>query len=151
MSYFYSKSTQGFYCDSLHAAMPSDAVDVTDATYAALMTAQQAGQQITPDTNGNPIASVRAIPDPVPVTQVTPLQFYALFTNAEETAIYQAAYASAATNPALVIWLNKVSASTVISLTDPNTIANINALVTAGLLTAARAAQVLAAQAPPAS
>jgi hypothetical protein len=63
MAKFYSKTTRGFYDDTLHQTLPSDAVAVTDATYNALFVAQESGQQIVPDTNGNPIA-VAVTPTP---------------------------------------------------------------------------------------
>ena len=55
MSMFYSKSTGGFYDDSLHETIPSDAVGITVAQWQALLAGQASGQLIVADSNGNPI------------------------------------------------------------------------------------------------
>jgi hypothetical protein len=57
MALFYSKSTGGFYDDSIHTAaqIPSDAVAITEVQHQALLTGQSAGKLITADANGNPI------------------------------------------------------------------------------------------------
>ena len=93
--------------------------------------------------------AVFVAPAPVvpPAPTLTPLQFMALFTSAEETAIATAAQQSAA----VLLWLVKTSGADYVSLGDANTIGGVNAIVAAGLLTAARAAQVLAGQSPPAA
>jgi hypothetical protein len=63
MSYFYSKSTGGFYLTSVHKTMPPDVVEVSDDAHTALMAAQTSGKQIVADANGSPIAA-----DPAPLT-----------------------------------------------------------------------------------
>ena len=85
-------------------------------------------------------------PAPVvpPAPTLTPLEFMALLTPAEETAIATAALQ----NAAVLLWLVKTSGASYVSLGDPATVAGVDAMVTAGLLTAARAAQILANQAP---
>ena len=83
---------------------------------------------------------------PPPVT-LTPLMFMALLTPAEETAIATAALQ----NASVLLWLVKTSGASYVSLGDPATIAGVDAMVAAGLITAARAAQILANQAPPAA
>lgn len=55
MSMFYSKSTGGFYDDSIHEATPPDAVAITDAQWQALMVGQAMGQIITSNPEGNPV------------------------------------------------------------------------------------------------
>lgn len=57
MSLFYSKSTGGFYDDSIHSAtqIPTDAVPITEAVWQALLAGQSEGQTIVADANGNPI------------------------------------------------------------------------------------------------
>ncbi len=79
-----------------------------------------------------------------PARELTSLQFMALFTPAEQTAIAAAAIAS----PALLLWFFQAMGAQTITLSDPRTAAGIGALVGAGLLTAAREAQVLAGAAP---
>jgi hypothetical protein len=55
---FFSKTTSGFYLDSIHGErMPSDAVEITDDEYAALMAAQSAGKSIVADADGKPVAA----------------------------------------------------------------------------------------------
>lgn len=53
---FYSKTTMGFYDDGLHSKeqIPSDAVEVSDESYAKLFSDQCDGKIIQPDGNGNP-------------------------------------------------------------------------------------------------
>jgi hypothetical protein len=57
MSLFYSKSTGGFYDNSIHtpAQIPSDAVAVSQVDYNALMEGQTLGNTISADADGNPI------------------------------------------------------------------------------------------------
>ncbi len=52
---FYSATTKGFYDPLIHDAMPTDAVEITDAAYQALMDGQAAGSVIAPDSNGHPV------------------------------------------------------------------------------------------------
>ncbi|GGY07019.1 phage tail assembly chaperone [Paludibacterium paludis] len=52
---FYSKSS-GFYSRQLHcAAIPSDAVELTDAQYRALLDGQAAGKRIVAGADGKPV------------------------------------------------------------------------------------------------
>lgn len=54
---FYSQSTGGFYTTQIHgSSIPSDAVEITKAEHAALLTAQSQGKHITADASGRPIA-----------------------------------------------------------------------------------------------
>ena len=82
-----------------------------------------------------------------PALTLTSLQFLALFTPAEQTAVATAALAT----PALMLWFMQAMGAESISLSDPRTVAGIAALVGAGLLTAARESQVLAGAPPPAA
>lgn len=53
----YSKSTKGFYDREIHGnAIPSDAIEITDAEYTALLTEQANGKLIVSDINGKPVA-----------------------------------------------------------------------------------------------
>lgn len=52
----YFKSTRGFYDDSIHSAIPADAVEITAAYHAELLAAQAAGKRIQPDASGYPVA-----------------------------------------------------------------------------------------------
>ena len=56
---YFAKSTLGFYDDHIHtpAQIPSDAVEITESTWAALLTAQANGSQIVSDATGHPIAA----------------------------------------------------------------------------------------------
>ena len=57
MSLFYSKTTGGFYDNSIHtpAQIPTDAVAVSQTVYNDLMAGQSEGSTIGSDVNGNPI------------------------------------------------------------------------------------------------
>lgn len=60
---FYSKSTGGFYDPSVHgASVPSDAVEITDAEHADLLTGQSEGKRIVADENGRPILADQPAP-----------------------------------------------------------------------------------------
>lgn len=50
----FSASTGGFYDTGLHAEIPADAVPVNESAYIALLAAQDQGNEIRPDANGNP-------------------------------------------------------------------------------------------------
>lgn len=51
----YSASTGGFYLPEIHGGnIPSDAVEISAETHAALMAGQSAGQRIVADLNGIP-------------------------------------------------------------------------------------------------
>ena len=56
MSYFYSRSTRGFYRKDIHGdRMPADVVPVTEEQHAALMRGQEQGiGEIGPDELGRP-------------------------------------------------------------------------------------------------
>ncbi len=58
MTIYYAKSTNGFYDSAINAAatIPSDAVEITEATRQSLLAAQSAGKRITADVSGNPVA-----------------------------------------------------------------------------------------------
>lgn len=66
MDYKYSASTGWFYpADDLEMYgenLPTDLVDVAAETYAALFSAQAAGQRIIPDASGHPIAAAQLPP-----------------------------------------------------------------------------------------
>lgn len=67
MEYYYSPSTKGFYRSDIHGnLMPADAVIITQAEHAELITAQSLGKIIQADENGKPIAV--APPEPSPPT-----------------------------------------------------------------------------------
>ena len=69
----------------------------------------------------------------------TKLEFFDRFTDTEQVAIYDAAK----TVTAIQVWLDKFKLASDIDVTDPRTIAGINALEAAGLLAAGRAAEIL--------
>lgn len=64
MSIFYSASTRGFYDDTIHTALPDDAVPITAEVRQSLMSAQSAGKEIASDEHGYPIAVDRPPPGP---------------------------------------------------------------------------------------
>lgn len=53
---FYSKSTHGFYTPEIHGdKIPTDAVEITDSHYEALLAGQSNDKVISADADGNPI------------------------------------------------------------------------------------------------
>lgn len=62
MAKFFSKTTNGFYDNAINTVIPQDAVAVTDVNYIALMLAQNEGQIIKGDANGNPEAVAAPAP-----------------------------------------------------------------------------------------
>jgi hypothetical protein len=58
MTYYFSKSSGGFYNTAVQSVMPSDVVTVSDEQYKALLQAQEQGKLIQADADGNPQAVV---------------------------------------------------------------------------------------------
>lgn len=84
-------------------------------------------------------------PPPPPARRVLlPLGFRNLFLPAEEVAITAAAQAA----PQLRVWLDRLNAASEVDLDDPRTVAGLDALVAAGLITEARRDQIAAGQPP---
>lgn len=52
----YSKITGGFYDPKINGGMPSDAVELSQSEYLALLAAQASGKRIVSDGDGNPVA-----------------------------------------------------------------------------------------------
>lgn len=71
---------------------------------------------------------------------ISKLDYMNRFTDAELAAIYTAAK----TNINIEIWLEKFKLSSEINLDDPRTIAGVQSLESVGLITAGRAAEILA-------
>lgn len=78
-------------------------------------------------------------PAPTHRTRLTRLEFRNLFTQAEKQALYTAAQSSVDVQ----IYLDDVNAAQYIETTDQTTIDGLNALATAGILTQARADEIL--------
>jgi hypothetical protein len=70
MTYYFAKSTNGFYVDDVHEPhqIPDDAVEITDEQHQELLQGQSNGKQITSDDTGNPIL---VDPIKVPVKPLT--------------------------------------------------------------------------------
>ena len=97
------------------------------------------GEQVKVTTIGSTVIR-ELMRDPLPVKVLpTKLEFFDRFTDAEQVAIYDAAK----TVTAIQVWLDKFKLASDIDVTDPRTIAGINALEAAGLLAAGRAAEIL--------
>lgn len=82
-------------------------------------------------------------PPPAPPKQFTSLEFLDLFTESEQLAVATAAMQSAQVK----LWYDRTLAAMSITLADPRTEAGLEALVTAGLLTAERKAEIAGAMA----
>jgi len=80
-------------------------------------------------------------PEPAPThrTRLTRLEFRNLFTQAEKQALYTAAQSSVDVQ----IYLDDVNAAQYIETTDASTVNGLGALVAAGILTQARADEIL--------
>jgi hypothetical protein len=69
----YAASTNGFYLPEVHgAAIPSDAVEISEQLYVDLIAGQAAGQIITADLDGTPM-----LKNPAPILPPTPDQIRA--------------------------------------------------------------------------
>lgn len=73
-----------------------------------------------------------------------PLDFFALFTDAEQLAIATAAIQ----NASILLWFQKASGATSINLDDKSLIAGMRALMGAGLLTQPRHDRIMSGLAP---
>ena len=138
----YSKSTNGFYHPAIHGDnIPADAVEITCEQHAALLAGQSAGKIIAADADGFPVLQDPPPAPPAPPPQFTSLQYLDLFTEAEQLAVATAAMSS----PQVKLWYDRMLAASFITLADPRTEAGLNALVSAGLLTAVRKAEIVEA------
>ena len=57
----YSAANRGFYNDTIHAALPGDAVEITEEEHESLLAAQAGGMEIMPGEGGRPVAAERVI------------------------------------------------------------------------------------------
>lgn len=80
-----------------------------------------------------------------PNPRFVPLDFLDLFTESEQLAVAQAAMV----NSQVKLWYDRMLAATYITIDDPRTVAGIQALVIAGLITQSRADAVVAAMHAP--
>jgi hypothetical protein len=55
MTYYFSKSTNGFYNSEINTAIPDDSIEITVEEHKNLLDGQSSGKQITADAAGNPI------------------------------------------------------------------------------------------------
>ncbi len=90
------------------------------------------------------IAQMRA-DNPTPAPQWSPLEFLERFTQAERITIRQAASGNSQGALELADWLDLLRASMAVIADDSRTVAGMQALVTAGLLTEQRKSEILAA------
>jgi hypothetical protein len=59
MTLFYSASTSGFYDDSIHSTVPSDAVEITAEEHMDILEALSTGKVLAAGTDGKPEAVAR--------------------------------------------------------------------------------------------
>lgn len=145
---FYSKSTNSWYPAEFRAdyeaagTWPDDAKEYPLEVYQAMVSYRAPNQIIQPDENGDP-ALVDAPPPPQQYkTEFGSLEFIDLFTDAEQLAIVGATMQSAQ----IKLWYDKMLGANFVSLNDERTIAGLNALVAAQLITAARKKIILTPQ-----
>lgn len=140
----YSASTGGFYDIEIHGTnIPSDAVEITDDEHAALLTGQAEGKLISADASGHPVLTTPPAPAPA-YPRFTALEVLNLFTDPEQLAVVQATMSVAAVK----LWYDRMIAATFVTYEDPRTEDGLEALVTAGLITADRKAAIVAAMQP---
>jgi len=89
--------------------------------------------------DGTDFTAPTPAPEPTHRTRLTRLEFRNLFTQAEKQALYTAAQSSVDVQ----IYLDDVNAAQYIETTDASTVNGLGALVAAGILTQARADEVL--------
>lgn len=89
-----------------------------------------------PDLNP-PLVDFQNLP-PLP-TPTSPLQFIEKFTEEEQLAIVTATM----TQPVIKLWYDKLLAAGTVDMADPRLQAGMNALVSAGLITAERKEEIL--------
>lgn len=145
MPAFYSPSTGGFYLREVHGdAIPRDAIRITDTQHHELLRQQSMGKRIIADQNGVRAVDASAAA-PEPRRYLAPLEFRRRFTQAERLRITQAAAeALRAGDPRLQVFLDDLAASREVDLMDPDTIAGIDMLVQASLLTQRRRDAIMA-------
>ena len=80
---------------------------------------------------------------PPPDTTLEPLAFMDRFTDAELEAIEAAAEPQSPTARQLRIWKARMAAARFVDLTNPRTVAGMDALVASGVITAARRDAIL--------
>lgn len=90
-------------------------------------------------------SEVMAFLDPTPVPSWSGLDFLDRFTQVELEGIATAAR----TNATVAVWMQRAGSAQVIHSGDAKTVAGMQAMVDAGLLTAARRDQILSAAASP--
>lgn len=83
-------------------------------------------------------------PQPAAYPRFSALEMLDLFTEAEQLAVVQATMA----NAAVKLWYDRMIAATFVTYEDPRTDGGLQALVTAGLITAERKAEIVAAMQP---
>jgi hypothetical protein len=101
------------------------------------------GQVISVPLTAEEIAEMEAVgaaSPPISLTRHSWLEFRGRFTEAEQAAIMTAALS----NAALFSWLLDGAGAQFIDTADPRTIAGVQSLVSANLLTSERAAEILA-------
>lgn len=136
MSMKYSPSTNGFYLQPVQlAGTPADAIDISDAEYAALMAGQVSGKTICPGEDGRPSLVTRT---PVP-RAVSSLKFMERFSDDEQLAVATAAMSV----PQVKLWYDKMLCADEIVYKDERVLVGLQSLVSAGLITQARLDEIL--------
>ena len=61
MTIYYSKSTNGFYDNTIHLEIPADAKEISEETHRSLIADQLAGLVIQPDKKGKPVSLEKVV------------------------------------------------------------------------------------------
>jgi len=150
-TYFYSAATGGFYLTQLHATIPSDAVEISAETYAALLDGHSKGMDIVADNNGYPALHAPELPPaPEPAPIISNLAFDLRFTLDELVAIDLASIDDTVAPieqrtaaAALRVTQERAKKAAFIDLSDPVTRTGVEQMEALGLLAPGRATEIL--------
>jgi hypothetical protein len=144
---FYSASKQGFYTPALHRRMPADAVPISSGMHRLLLEGQARGMRIVPDEAGRPMLMPAPAPPPRRVMPGAAL-LRRLPLTCRQAITAAAVQAAAAGDGELLTWLMDLAACAGADLDDPALRAALDRLASAGLITPAERAALLADATP---
>ena len=126
-------------------------IEITDEQYAQALAGMQAGKIVSIEGGfalvdpPEPEEPEAPEPEPPGYPQFSALEMLDLFTENEQLAVVQATMTSAAVK----LWYDRMIAADYVTYEDPRTEAGLQALLDAGLLTAQRKSEIVAAMQPP--
>lgn len=148
---YYAFDSQLIYTNPIsvdpYGPMPTNAAPIAPPETTGTQVAQWQGTQwvVLAERPPVPVPPPPPPPPPVPAPTYTRLQFLFLFTPAEIVAVQNAAL----TNESVAYYNYMINAVVTLQLTDQPVIDGVNMLATQGVITAERAAQILAGDPAP--